>query len=45
MSRPAPQVLAHDYPAPGVVLELLKPITWCPPAVRCVATLARCSQA
>jgi chlorophyll synthase len=31
MSRPAASVLTADFPAPGVVLELLKPITWFPP--------------
>jgi len=31
MSRPAETVLATDVPAPGAVLELLKPITWFPP--------------
>ncbi len=31
MSRPAETVLASEIPSPGVVLELLKPITWFPP--------------
>jgi chlorophyll synthase len=31
MSRPAASVLSADFPAPRVVLELLKPITWFPP--------------
>jgi chlorophyll synthase len=31
MSRPAAQALIPDHPSPGVVLELLKPITWFPP--------------
>ena len=31
MSRPASTVLSSDFPAPSVVLELLKPITWFPP--------------
>jgi chlorophyll synthase len=31
MSRPAVDAIRPDYPAPGVVLELLKPITWFPP--------------
>jgi chlorophyll synthase len=31
MSRPAAQALTSEFPAPGVVLELLKPITWFPP--------------
>jgi chlorophyll synthase len=31
MSRPASQALVADFPTPGVVLELLKPITWFPP--------------
>jgi len=31
MSRSAATVLAREAPAPGVVLELLKPITWFPP--------------
>ena len=31
MSRPAAPALITDYPAPSVVLELLKPITWFPP--------------
>jgi chlorophyll/bacteriochlorophyll a synthase len=31
MSRPADTVLAPEFPAPGAVLELLKPITWFPP--------------
>ena len=31
MSRPATDALPSEFPAPGVVLELLKPITWFPP--------------
>ncbi len=31
MSRPATSALHPEYPSPGVVLELLKPITWFPP--------------
>ncbi len=31
MSRSAATVLAREAPTPGVVLELLKPITWFPP--------------
>jgi chlorophyll synthase len=31
MSRPAAHAIAPEFPAPGVVLELLKPITWFPP--------------
>ena len=31
MSRPAAAVATSEVPAPGVVLELLKPITWFPP--------------
>lgn len=31
MSRSATTVLRPDFPAPAVVLELLKPITWFPP--------------
>jgi chlorophyll synthase len=31
MSRPAASVVSSEVPAPGVVLELLKPITWFPP--------------
>lgn len=31
MSRPASTALIPDTPAPSVVLELLKPITWFPP--------------
>jgi chlorophyll synthase len=31
MSRPATTVFRPDLPAPAVVLELLKPITWFPP--------------
>jgi chlorophyll synthase len=31
MSSPASRVLPAEYPAPAVVLELLKPITWFPP--------------
>ena len=31
MSRPAATVFPPQYPAPSVVLELLKPITWFPP--------------
>jgi chlorophyll/bacteriochlorophyll a synthase len=31
MSRPASSALSSDFPTPGVVLELLKPITWFPP--------------
>jgi chlorophyll synthase len=31
MSRSAASVLLPDFPAPRVVLELLKPITWFPP--------------
>ena len=31
MSRSATTVFRSDVPAPGVVLELLKPITWFPP--------------
>jgi chlorophyll synthase len=31
MSRPATSVVTSEIPAPGVVLELLKPITWFPP--------------
>ena len=31
MSRPAVDAIRPEYPAPGVVLELLKPITWFPP--------------
>ena len=31
MSRPAASALTSDFPAPAVVLELLKPITWFPP--------------
>jgi chlorophyll synthase len=31
MSRPAAQSLTPEVPSPGVVLELLKPITWFPP--------------
>jgi chlorophyll synthase len=31
MSRPLSAALASDLPAPSVVLELLKPITWFPP--------------
>jgi chlorophyll/bacteriochlorophyll a synthase len=31
MSHPAASVLPSDFPAPSVVLELLKPITWFPP--------------
>ena len=31
MSRPAAPALTSDHPAPAVVLELLKPITWFPP--------------
>ena len=31
MSRPVSATLSSDLPAPSVVLELLKPITWFPP--------------
>jgi chlorophyll synthase len=31
MSRPASEVIVAEIPTPGVVLELLKPITWFPP--------------
>jgi len=31
MSRPASEVMVAEIPTPGVVLELLKPITWFPP--------------
>jgi chlorophyll synthase len=31
MSRPAASVVNSEIPTPGVVLELLKPITWFPP--------------
>jgi chlorophyll/bacteriochlorophyll a synthase len=31
MLHPASSALRSDYPAPSVVLELLKPITWFPP--------------
>jgi chlorophyll synthase len=31
MSRPAASAVNSEIPAPGVVLELLKPITWFPP--------------
>jgi chlorophyll synthase len=31
MARPTSPALASDLPAPAVVLELLKPITWFPP--------------
>jgi chlorophyll synthase len=31
MSPPVATVVPAEYPAPGVVLELLKPITWFPP--------------
>ena len=31
MSRPASAALPSELPAASVVLELLKPITWCPP--------------
>jgi chlorophyll synthase len=31
MSRPLSTTIATEYPAPRVVLELLKPITWFPP--------------
>lgn len=31
MSRPATSALTSDLPAPGAVLQLLKPITWFPP--------------
>jgi len=31
MSRPASQAMVAEFPTPGVVLELLKPITWFPP--------------
>jgi chlorophyll synthase len=31
MPRPAATALTSDFPAPSVVLELLKPVTWFPP--------------